>query len=55
MSVFSRVGMAGWSVHIGVPSAIFRASQNQTLLLVVSAGVTALILWDSCYGCFSAS
>ena len=44
MSVFSRVGMAGWSVHIGVPSVIFRASQNQTLLLVVSAGVTALIL-----------
>jgi signal transduction histidine kinase len=44
MSVFSRVGMAGWSVHIGVPAAIFRASQNQTLLLVVSAGVTALIL-----------
>ena len=31
MSVFRRIGVAGWSVHIGVPSAIFRAPQRQAL------------------------
>jgi signal transduction histidine kinase len=44
MSVFRRVGVAGWSVHIGVPSVIFSAPKDQAVLLVTLAGVATLIL-----------
>ena len=44
LSVFRQVGIAGWSVHIGVPSVIFRAPQRQALLLVIVAAAGTLIL-----------
>jgi signal transduction histidine kinase len=44
MSVFRDVGVAGWSVHIGVPAAVFRAPQRQALLLVSVASTGTVIL-----------
>lgn len=44
MSVFRRIGVADWSIHIGVPSAIFRAPQDRALQLVVGAGAVTLAL-----------
>jgi signal transduction histidine kinase len=44
ISVFREVGVAEWSVHIGVPAAVFHAPQRHVVLLVTGASTGTVIL-----------